>query len=141
MWSRWQIGILAFLTAVLLLDIVLYGHNMSDGSMFGELKKYKDRTFYEKHPNFEFDTLYEKSMYQIAAVLVTDVSDIQDFCHYDFHNYDEQEFQKCMDFIRKNRLYDTGYQFVYGEFFVMLSTCNGHDTDSRLVLVGVEQAL
>ena len=84
MWSRWQIGILAFLTAVLLLDIVLYGHNMSDGSMFGELKKYKDRTFYEKHPNFEFDTLYEKSMYQIAAVLVTDISDVQDFCYYNF---------------------------------------------------------
>ena len=69
-------------------NIVLYGHNMSDGSMFGELKKYKDKTFYEQHPNFEFHTLYEKSMYQIVAVLVTDISDIQDFCYYNFYNYD-----------------------------------------------------
>ena len=44
-----------------------------------------------------------------------------------------------MEFIGENRLYDTGYQFIYGDFFVMLSTCNGHATDSRLVIVGVEK--
>lgn len=120
-------------------NIVLYGHNMSDGSMFGELKKYKDKTFYNEHPNFEFDTLYEKSVYQIAAVLVTDISDTKDFCYYDFYNYDEREFQKCVDFISKNRIYDTGCQLVYGDFFVMLSTCNGRATDSRLVIVGVKK--
>lgn len=120
-------------------NIVLYGHNMSDGSMFGELKKYKDKAFYEEHPNFEFDTLYEKSMYQIAAVLVTDISDTQDFSYYNFYNYDEQEFQEYMEFIGKNRLYDTGCRFRYGDFFVMLSTCSGYDADSRLVIVGVEK--
>ena len=75
-------------------NIVLYGHNMSDGSMFGELKKYKDKTYFEGHPGFGFNTLYEKSTYQIAVVLVTDISDIQDFCYYNLHNYDEQEFPK-----------------------------------------------
>lgn len=120
-------------------NIVLYGHNMSDGSMFGELKKYKDKSFYQKYPYFEFDTLYEKSMYQIGAVLVTDISDTGDFCYYDFYNYDEGSFQACVDFIAKNRLYDTGCQFMYGDSFVMLSTCNGHNTDSRLVVVGVEK--
>ncbi len=121
-------------------NIVLYGHNMSDGSMFGELKKYKDKAFFEGHPGFGFNTLYEKSTYQIAAVLVTDVSDTGDFCYFNFYNYDDQEFQKYMDFISQNRLYDTGYQFVYGESFVMLSTCDGHDTDNRLVVVGVEKS-
>lgn len=120
-------------------NIVLYGHNMSDGSMFGELKNYKNKNYYDEHPCFEFDTLYEKSVYHIVAVFVTDVSETKDFCYYNFYNYDEQDFQKFVDFISENRLYDTGRQLMYGGFFIMLSTCNGHDTDSRLVIVGVEE--
>lgn len=117
-------------------NIVLYGHNMSNGSMFGELKNYKDISFYKEHPEFEFDTLYEKSMYQIVAVFVTDISETQGFCYYNFYNYDEQGFQKYVEFIQENRLYDTGCQLMYGDFFVMLSTCDGYNMDSRLVIVG-----
>ena len=120
-------------------NIVLYGHNMSDGSMFGQLKNFKDKTFYEEHPFFEFDTIYEKSTYRAAAVFITDISENQEFFYYNFCNYDEQEFQKYVDFIEKNKLYDTGCELAYGESFVMLSTCNGHATDSRLVIVGVEK--
>ncbi len=119
-------------------NIVLYGHNMSDGSMFGSLKKYRDKSFWQKHSVFEFDTLYEKSRYQIVAVLVVDIAKTESFCYYGFYNYDEEGFDKCMDFIEKNRLYDTGYQPIYGDSFVMLSTCNGSVKDSRLVVVGVE---
>ena len=38
---------------------LIYGHNMHDGSMFGQLVRYRDEDFYKAHPTFTFDTLYE----------------------------------------------------------------------------------
>ena len=40
-------------------NVVIYGHNMRDGSMFGDLDFYKDEAFYEEHSIITFDTLYE----------------------------------------------------------------------------------
>ena len=35
---------------------LIYGHNMHDGSMFGQLVRYRDEDFYKAHPTFTFDT-------------------------------------------------------------------------------------
>ena len=46
---------------------IIYGHNMNDGSMFGGLKKYKEKEFWEENQYF---TLYTEDMayrYQIFA--------------------------------------------------------------------------
>jgi SrtB family sortase len=31
-------------------NTILYGHNMKDGTMFADLKKYRDRAYWEEHP-------------------------------------------------------------------------------------------
>lgn len=49
-----------------------------------------------------------------------------------------EKFQKCVEFIEKNKLYDTGIPLEYGDTMVMLSTCEGSTRDSRLVVVGVK---
>lgn len=120
-------------------NIVLYGHNMSNGDMFGSLKKYRQKAFCLEHPVFEFDTLYEKSKYQVAAVLAVDISQTEGFSYYDYYGYDSGNFQEFTDFLEKYKLYDTGYPIVYGDNFVMLSTCSGNGKDGRLVVVGVEK--
>ena len=40
-------------------NIIIYGHNMADDSMFGDLPEYKNQSYYEKHKYIKFDTLYE----------------------------------------------------------------------------------
>jgi len=48
--------------------IFLYGHNMKTGAMFGNLKKYEDAAYCQKHRIFRFDTLYEEGTYAVFAV-------------------------------------------------------------------------
>ena len=48
--------------------ILLYGHNMKSGAMFGNLRKYEQFAFFDKHRIFRFDTLYEEGSYVIFTV-------------------------------------------------------------------------
>ena len=42
-------------------NVVLYGHNMKDGTMFCDLKKYKSKSFWAQHRTIQFDTLTEQN--------------------------------------------------------------------------------
>ena len=49
---------------------LIYGHNMRDGSMFGQLVRYRDEAFCQAHPTFTFDTLYETAtLLRLGVVL------------------------------------------------------------------------
>lgn len=47
--------------------LMLYGHNMKSGNMFGHLKKYKDIAYYRNHRFVSFDSLYEDGRYVVFA--------------------------------------------------------------------------
>ena len=49
-------------------NIIMYGHNMKDGSMFGDLLKYEDEEYYNNHKYIEFVTNTNSSTYEIIAV-------------------------------------------------------------------------
>ena len=40
-------------------NMILYGHHMKSGKMFGTLNKYSEESYYEEHPIIQFDTIYE----------------------------------------------------------------------------------
>ena len=48
--------------------ILVYGHNMKTGAMFGNLRKYEDSSYCFKHRFLQFDTLYEEGKFEIFAV-------------------------------------------------------------------------
>ena len=48
--------------------ILLYGHNMKTGAMFGNLRKYEEFSYCFKHRFLQFDTLYEEGKFEIFAV-------------------------------------------------------------------------
>lgn len=125
-------------------NTVIYGHNMSNGHNFGLLEKYKEPDFYESHQTIQYDTIYETGTYQVAAVLMSRVlyQEEKGFRYYRFYNYStDSEFQECVDFIKENRLYDTGVKLQYGDKLLMLSTCEYSRENGRLVVVAkrVEQ--
>lgn len=41
--------------------------------MFGELKKYLDEDFYNAHKTIEFNTLYERGVYEVIEVGLSEV--------------------------------------------------------------------
>lgn len=54
--------------------ILLYGHNMKTGAMFGNLRKYETFSYCYKHRMIQFDTLYEEGQYVIFAVETVSVT-------------------------------------------------------------------
>lgn len=119
-------------------NFVIYGHNMRDGSMFGDLDLYKDEDFFKEHSLISFDTLYEERTYEIVAVFLSRVyrEDEEVFKYYDFYEADTQEeFQDFYENIKSMSLYDTGVTAEYGDTFITLSTCAYHVEDGRLVVV------
>lgn len=48
--------------------LMLYGHNMKSGLMFGGLRNFENPTYYRRSPFITFDTAYEDGRYVIFAV-------------------------------------------------------------------------
>lgn len=119
-------------------NFIIYGHNMKDGSMFGDLDLYLKESFYKEHPVISFDTLYEERTYDIIAVFRSQVynADEDVFKYYQFYEADTQEeFEDFYGNIKELSLYDTGVEAKFGDTFLTLSTCAYHVPDGRLVVV------
>ena len=118
---------------------LVYGHNMADGSMLGELSKYEDEAFWREHPTFTFDTLTESGTWQVAAVLQTELG-ADELPYYTFFDAGTKlEWQQRVEAIRALALYDTGVEVQYGQQLLTLSTCGTATiyTDERLAVLAV----
>lgn len=122
---------------------IIYGHNMKDGTMFGDLDEYRSEAYYKEHPVLQFDSLYEEREYEIMAVFLSHVykEGEEGFRYYDFYTADTEEaFQEFYENVMENALYDTGVTAACGDKFLMLSTCAYHEEDGRLVVAARRKA-
>lgn len=123
-------------------NLILYGHHMKSGAMFGSLDKYASEQYYKEHPTFQFDTIYEKGVYQIAYVFRSQVYSEDEiiFKYYQFIDANsETEFNSNVVEMSKLSLYNTGITPVYGDELVTLSTCDRSQVnEGRFVVVGVK---
>ena len=119
-------------------NIIIYGHNLKSGLMFGPLKNYLDEEYLEEHRTVQFDTIYEKGTYEIIAVCLAKVEyqDEEVFRYYNFINAaSESSFQEYLYNIERLSVYDTPIDAVYGDELLTLSTCNDYTEDGRMFLV------
>ena len=56
-------------------NLIIYGHNMKNGTMFSDLKKYLDSNFRETHKTIEFQTEDGVYLFEIVDVIRTNISD------------------------------------------------------------------
>ena len=61
-------------------NILVYGHNMKDGTMFSDLLQYKRESFWEQHRIIQFDTLTAQAEYTVMAVFRGEAEDL--FAYY-----------------------------------------------------------
>ena len=119
-------------------NLLIYGHNMKSGKMFGTLKNYKDESFYKEHPQIQFDTIYEKGTYDVMYVFSEVVHEETEvtFKYYQFINANSaDEYNSYMNDMAEMSLYDTGVTSVYGDALLTLSTCDYTQGAERFVIV------
>jgi sortase B len=119
-------------------NLIVYGHNMKSGQMFGNLDQYSSEKYYRKHPTISFDTIYEKGTYEIMYVFRSHIYSEEEitFKYYQFIDaLSEQEFDSNMTAMAAMSLYDTGVTARFGDRLLTLSTCDYKEDDGRFVVV------
>ena len=117
-------------------QIVIFGHNMKDGSMFSCLRKYLNKNFFEEHPTITFNTLTDRGEYEIFSVFTISATSDNEFPFYD-HVYlpNEETFQSVIDTCKGMSLYDTGIVPQFGDKILTLITCEYTKENGRLVVM------
>ena len=90
-------------------NLIIYGHNMKNGTMFSDLKRYVDRDFLNAHRTVKFETADGVQTFIVTEVLKTNTSDAW---------YDRIAAEE-------------GRQLI-------LSTCYGSGKDGRLLIIAAE---
>lgn len=127
-------------------NITIYGHNMANGTMFGQLHRYrKSKAFYEEHKYIQFDTLYERHTYEIISVFITSGTYGVGYPYHLFDNAaNAEEFDAFIAACKgKNPelsgvldvLYDIPVSAEYGDKLITLSTCYNYTDNGRLVIL------
>ncbi len=119
-------------------NLIIYGHHMKSGQMFGQLQKYAKESYGKEHALIQFDSIYEKATYQVMYVFRSQVYNENDivFKYYRFINANsEEEFNSYMKEMAAMSLYDTGVTASFGDSLLTLSTCDNSQEDGRFVVV------
>lgn len=121
-------------------NLLIYGHNLGNGTMFQELLKYASKDFYNQHPTIRFTTTEADSEYEIISVFKSRVyykSEKNVFRYYYFVNANtDEEYNQFITDAKKASLYDIDATAEYGEQLITLSTCSYHVKDGRFAVVG-----
>ena len=122
-------------------NLIIHGHNMKAGTMFGKLEKYADAEYGASHSTIYLYTPETLRTYELVAVFHSQVYKKSDdvFKFYKFFQAEsEDEFLDFYDNIKEMSLYDTGVTAQYGDRFITLSTCSYHVDNGRFVVVAKE---
>jgi sortase B len=120
-------------------NIIIYGHHMKNGTMFGPLMDFQDADYLKEHSTITFDTLYRPGTYKIFASFQSaaydDDSDV--FRYYDFINANtKEELNAFLENIKALSLYyDEDNAPVFGDQILTLSTCDYYTTNGRYAVL------
>lgn len=114
--------------------LIIYGHQMKDGSMFKQLNEYKKEEYYPEHKEITLFLKNQKYQYEVAAVYVTNVA--QSGGYYDFLHKETRKQQ--MDYLQQMAVYQpypTGVTVREDDELLSLSSCEYSSTNGRLIVL------
>ena len=119
-------------------NLILYGHNMGDGSRFGTLKRFESLKHLREYPVIRFTTLYEPANYVIVAVYHTSMTPTD--AHYiDYREIDFEttyDFEQYLTMARDASIYDIPVDVRSEDQLLTMLTCSNEVEDrGRLVVL------
>ena len=117
-------------------NLIIYAHNMKNGTMFAAIAKYESVDFFKAHSQIIYDTLYERGTYDIISVFRTTVGSENEFRYHYYADIEtEREFDEYVSKAKALSIHPTDATAVYGDPLITLSTCAYHTSNERLVIV------
>lgn len=119
-------------------NIVIYGNNMKDGSMFGSLKKYRNVNFYKQNPSFNLYYGNTEESYLIFAVMLISSAGDDDLSSYNpskSYFIDQNEFDEWYTETKSRSLLSTNVDVKVDDEFLTLITVANDFEGARLVVL------
>lgn len=116
-------------------NTLIYGHDMLNGSMFGELRKFRDKEFFDSHREIYIYTPGHILKYEIVSAFVYDNRHIMN--SFNFSDADERQefFDTCVNPTSFTKNVIEGAKLESDDKIITLSTCTG-DPSQRYLVVG-----
>lgn len=110
-------------------NLIVYGHNMLDGSMFKPIVQYLEPNSRQTHQDIYLELGDTQYHYQVSAVLETNTRS-------PLYTYTDLSGATEMDNFRSTLLEETGLDVIpQVEGYLTLSTCNNQGGNSRVLVI------
>lgn len=112
-------------------NLILYGHNMLDGTMFKPVLQYLTPNFRQTHQDIYLELNGIQYHYQVLAALETSTRS-------PVYAYTDLSDSTVMEHFRSTLLEETGVGAIpHAEGHLTLSTCNNQGGNSRVLVIAV----
>lgn len=111
-------------------NIVIYGHNMKDNSMFGTLKNILKEEWYNNAKNYIIDFITQKEEQQYQVFSVYKIKNEDYYIDTEFKN---NEFEKFVETLKNRSIKDFNVEVTKEDSILTLSTC-ANNNEYRVVL-------
>lgn len=125
-------------------NLIIYGHNMKDNTMFSQLEKYKNYNFYKNHKYIIFYTIENgrtiKNTYEVMIAFKTIAYSDAGFRYYSYTNFQNKEdYEEFVGNCRNLEFYNTGIVGTNEDKYITLSTCEYSQKNGRMVVIAKKE--
>lgn len=113
-------------------NTILYGHNMRNKTMFNNLLKFKDETFFNQNNKIRVIKDNHEYIYEVFSAYTTEGKD--DYLITNFSS--EKEYLEYINTIKDKSLFKTNIDISSIDKIITLSTCSYEFDDARTVVHG-----
>ena len=123
-------------------NLIIYGHNMKNNTMFSDVARYTDAGFRLQHPTVQFDTLDARAAYQVFAVFEVDASVGNEAALqcYSYRGGDEAAHADFIEYVKKYAKYEKELLPQQGDTLLTLSTCDNITENGRIAVMAKKMA-
>ena len=118
--------------------LLLHGHNMKDGTMFGGLREFKKADYRKGHTELYIGRGQEDEKYRIFAAAMVDLYDANRF-KFEKLPQTDQEVEKYFAALKNCAFWCEPFEWESGKKVVLLSTCDYETEEQRLVIFAIEE--
>jgi len=114
-------------------NILIYGHDMRSGQMFGSLRHYRNQNYYEQYCDmFIFTPKQDYKLTLFAGYILDSAYETPPM---DFN--DSADFEGYIDDIKRRSIFKSDIPVSFGDRLVFLATCTQSGSiNERLIIVG-----
>ena len=113
-------------------SVVIYGHNMRNGTMFGELDNFKKESFFKENNKFKIEYKDKTYTYEVFSVYIGDAS--ENFVEVSFDS--DEDYIDYLNRIKSKSLFKSDIEVSHKDKIVTLYTCSYEFDGARTVVNG-----